>query len=135
MSAESASIAPPRCPALLASRPTGRPSIRPRADAPPEPRPQLEQGTDVAERIENPPDLVELVAPLRHEVAEEPLVIDLVGLARRGEIGEVALGDGDRLGVVGDEEVDDTDLSLVRSRTDLLGPEGPAQTFNNRNMP
>ena len=127
LSAPSASIAPPRCVGSLATTPSGRPSIAGQRGHHPgrEAAPQLERL--VAQRVDHRADVVDALAVGRDQVAQRVWSGtggSGAGAGRRaGEEAQVALGGGDRRGVVGDPQVDHAVGVLDVDRADLLRRE------------
>ena len=125
LSEASESIAPPRCAGLLAITPNGRPSTRISEVTMPMPNLGRSSSTVPASASVS---ITSRTAYTRSRfsgmIAPHPALIGRVPLAQRAlEVGEVPLGDRDRLGLVGDRDVDHAVRHLDRHRPDVLGRE------------
>ena len=98
-----------------------RPALDPgqRGDHPqPEVAPQLEHRTGVEEQVDRPTHVVAAQPVGGHDLAQQRLVGARPIVDASLEVGQVALGDGDRLGLVGDDDVDDAVGALHVDRPD-----------------
>ncbi len=125
MSAPSASIAPPRCVGIVGDHAQRAPvdarerRQHPRAEA----VAQLQHGALVEQRREHAAHVVDALALLGDQLAQQPLVGHRTRLDRAAEVGEVALGERHRRGVVGRAQVDDAVGVLHVDRPHLAGLE------------
>ena len=135
LSAASLSIAPPRCAGLLASTPSGRPSIRTQRgdDTGAELAAELQHRAGVGEQVDERTHVVDLHPVLGDRVPEQALVRALPLGDGPVEVRQVLLGDAHGLGLVGDAHVDDPRRGRHVDRPDLLGRDPPeAAAFDHR---
>ena len=92
----------------------------------PAPKPSRSSSTEPSSKSASitPSHLVDALALLGDQLAQQRLIGDRAGLrGPAGEVGQVALGERDRLGVVGGAQVDDAVGVLDVDRPDLAGVE------------
>ena len=87
-------------------------------DAEAEVAPQLEHRAGVEEQVDRPAHVVTAQAVGGHDIAQQRLIGALPLVDTTLEVGQVALGDADRLGLVGDDDVDDAVGTLDLDRPD-----------------
>ena len=123
LSAASLVIAPAMCIVLLAMTPTGRPSMRANAVTSSGAKRSRRNGDRalVGERLDDRLDLVGAPLALGDELAQPRLVRPRPGGRRALEVAEQPLGDRDRLGLVGDDDVDHAVGRLHVDRPDVVG--------------